>query len=306
VDLNNNPFSLNTTASVGPNSFVDYRQPFHHESPPPKYFDPEILLNPLPSAKVDILKGLVEPPFGGLVCTDQDAMERQKGVLVDVVKQLAITLLKGLTLAHISLPIKIFEPRSSIQRIVDIWSFAPKFLKQAAETTDHLERLKQVIAFSLSSLYICTSQYKPFNPILGETLQGQFADGTQIYCEHTSHHPPITNFHMQPDDESYEYWGFYEFTGSMGANSLRSGLRGPNNIKFADGQHIRFKSVDFKLGGTVMGERTIEAAGHIVFEDLTNNRKAVIMFSTYKKSGFGFWSKKTETGRRDEFTGLIY
>ena len=167
VDLNNNPVSLNTTASVDPNSFVDYRQPFHHESPPPKYFDPEILLNPLPSAKVDILKGLVEPPFGGLVCTDQDAMERQKGVLVDVVKQLAITLLKGLTLAHISLPIKIFEPRSSIQRIVDIWSFAPKFLKQAAETTDHLERLKQVIAFSLSSLYICTSQYKPFNPILG-------------------------------------------------------------------------------------------------------------------------------------------
>lgn len=44
----------------------------------------------------------------------------------------------------------------------------------AADTTDHLERFKQVIAFSLSSLYICTSQYKPFNPILGETLQGQF------------------------------------------------------------------------------------------------------------------------------------
>jgi hypothetical protein len=32
----------------------------------------------------------------------------------------------------------------------------------------------------------------------------------------------------------------------MSANSLRSGLRGPNNIRFADGQHIRFKSVDFK------------------------------------------------------------
>lgn len=103
------------------------------------------------------MKGLVEPPYGGLVCTDEEAMERQKGVLVDVVKQLAVTLLKGLTISHISLPIKIFEPRSSIQRIVDLWSFAPKYLKEAAMMTDHLERLKHVIAFSMSSLYICTS-----------------------------------------------------------------------------------------------------------------------------------------------------
>ncbi len=241
--------------------------------------------------------------YGGLVCTDEEAMERQKGVLVDVVKQLAVTLLKGLTIAHISLPIKIFEPRSSIQRIVDIWSFAPTFLSQAATIKDPLERFKQVIAFSLSSLYICTSQYKPFNPILGETLQASFSDGTEIYCEHTSHHPPITNFHMHPPDHAYEFFGFYEFTGSMSTNSLKSGLRGPNNVKFHDGQHIRFKSPDFKLGGTVMGDRTIEGTGHVVFEDITNNYKAVIIFSTYKKSGF--W-KKTESGKRDEFVGLLY
>jgi len=121
---------------------VDNRQGYDHLAPPPKYFDLDTLLAPLPTKKEDILKGLTEPPFGGLVCTDQEAMERQKGVLVDVVKQLAVTLMKGLTIAHISLPIKIFEPRSSIQRIVDIWSFAPKYLRQAAQTTDHLERFK--------------------------------------------------------------------------------------------------------------------------------------------------------------------
>jgi hypothetical protein len=108
---------------------------------------------------------------------------------------------------------------------------------------------------------------------------------------------------MHPQDKGYEFWGFYEFTANMGANSLKSGLRGPNNIKFADGQHIRFRVPDFKLGGTVMGDRTIEASGNIVFEDLTNNYKAVIIFSTYKKSGF---FKKTESGRKDEYVGLIY
>lgn len=113
-ELVDNPFTMVTTNSVGPNSFVDIRQPYDHASPPPKYFTDDILLSILPQRKEDILKGFIEPQFGGLVCTDQEAMERQKGVLVDVVKQLAVTLLKGLTIAHISLPIKIFEPRSSI------------------------------------------------------------------------------------------------------------------------------------------------------------------------------------------------
>jgi hypothetical protein len=65
-------------------------------------------------------------------------------------------LFKGLTITHISLPIKIFEPRSAIQRIVDMSSFATKFLNKAAEIDDPLERFKLVISFALSGVYICT------------------------------------------------------------------------------------------------------------------------------------------------------
>lgn len=86
---------------------------------------------------------------------------------------------------------------------------------------------------------------------------------------------------MHPEDKSYEFFGNYEFTANMGANHLKSGLRGPNNIVFKNGHHIRFRVPDFKLGGTVMGERTIEATGNIVFEDITNSTKAVVIFSTY-------------------------
>jgi hypothetical protein len=52
-----------------------------------------------------------------------------------------------------------------------------------------------------------------------------------------------------------------------------------------------------------MGDRTIEATGNMFFEDLTNNYKAVILFSTYKKSGF---FKKTVSGKKDEYIGVIY
>jgi len=89
----------------------------------------------------------------------------------------------------------------------------------------------------------------------------------------------------------------------MSANSLKSGLKGPNNIRFKDGQHIRFRTPDWRLGGTVMGDRTIEAEGSVIFEDITNNLKTVIVFSTYTKSGF---FTTTETGQKDEFIGLIY
>jgi len=40
---------------------------------------------------------------------------------------------------------------------------------------------------------------------------------------------------MHPPDKSYEFYGFYEFQGSMGANHLKSSLKGPNNIVFKDG-----------------------------------------------------------------------
>lgn len=67
------------------------------------------------------------------------------------------------------MPAKIFEPKSSINRMCDLWTHAPKYLRAAADSNDPLERLKYVIAFAMSSVYICCSQSKPFNPILGET-----------------------------------------------------------------------------------------------------------------------------------------
>ena len=194
--------------------------------------------------------------------------------------------LKGLTISHISMPIKIFEPRSSIQRIVDLWTFAPKLLRMAAETNDHLERLKLTVAFAMSGIYMCVGQEKPFNPLLGETHQGNFPDGTRFYCEHTSHHPPITNFLLEDKDDLYKMYGYYEIYGAMGTNNFKSGMRGPNNLVFKDGQHIRFGLPNYKLGGTVMGERTIETIGSCTFEDLTNNRKCVLLMSTFKKTGY--------------------
>ena len=57
--------------------------------------------------------------------------------------------------------------------------------------------MKNVVTFCISGLYMLCKQMKPFNPIIGETYQGYWPDGSSIYCEHTSHHPPITNFFVK-------------------------------------------------------------------------------------------------------------
>lgn len=76
IQLHDNPFIMVTNASVGPKSFVNITQNYDHSSPPPKYFDDDVLLQILPTRKNEIMKGLQEPAFGGLVCTDQEAMNR--------------------------------------------------------------------------------------------------------------------------------------------------------------------------------------------------------------------------------------
>lgn len=37
-----------------------------------------------------------------------------------------------------------------------------------------------------------TSTLKPFNPILGETFEGEYSCGARVFAEQISHHPPVS------------------------------------------------------------------------------------------------------------------
>ena len=53
----------------------------------------------------------------------------------------------------------------------------------------------------------------------------------------------------------------------------------------------------------ISGERTVEAYKNMYFEDVTNNLKCIIAFSTLESKGL---LKRKVKGRRDEFKGIIY
>ena len=55
-----------------------------------------------------------------------------------------------------------------------------------------MEWLRLMVAFAVSDLVSLVSPKKPFNLILGETFQAEYACGAKVFAEHVSHHPPIS------------------------------------------------------------------------------------------------------------------
>ena len=64
--------------------------------------------------------------------------------------------MEGKAIVGVSLPVRIFEPRSTLERMVDWWCTAPIYLTNAARETNPLERMKHVICFLISGLHYGT------------------------------------------------------------------------------------------------------------------------------------------------------
>ncbi len=300
------PEVYSTVVPVAPFSFLDPKgRKLNPKMPPPTYLKESELVYNQKSTKPELLKGFEIPADGGLKCVDQDVLNRQKGVLASLIAQVATCFFKKGGFVRISLPVRIFEPRSTLDKILDPWRIAPMYLTKAATAgLDPLERMKLVIAFAISGLHLAVTQLKPFNPLLGETLEGGLDDGTKIFCEHISHHPPITSFLVYGPDNCYTLSGYYNYKISFSANSLVGTQSGPNKIVFADGESIKYCLPGVKLTGLIMGTRMAYYVGHMKFEDPKHNLKAVV----FMDSGYtgGIFSSRKKGSKRDDFEGLIY
>ena len=78
------------------------------------------------------------------------------------------------------------------------------------------------------------------NPILGETYNGEFEDGTKYYAEQTFHHPPISHFMFYGPNDSYVYTGYGEFAAHPGLNYITINVIGGRKIVFKDGVAFYF------------------------------------------------------------------
>lgn len=110
-----------------------------------------------------------------------------------VIAQIGKKILSGdMNLTKISFPIRAMIAKSALERNLQSTIFFPLYLNRASMSPNPIERLKLVLTATIATFYINLSFLKPLNPILGETLQGSLNDGTTLFAEQISHHPPIS------------------------------------------------------------------------------------------------------------------
>jgi len=256
------------------------------KSPFPAELNYEDLIN---KNSDDFMKDFFINEKDGVCCKDEEVVKKQSGIFSEMAKQFTKGLMGSGTIS-LSLPIRIFEPRSMLERYVDWWCYAPVYLKKAGQTNDKLEAFKNVITFALSAIFLSTGQMKPFNPLLGETFEGEFEDKTKIYMEHTSHIPCVSNFLIVDSEDLYKFHGYCDISveGMMKIlfnNNLTMLQKGKCTVTLkTTGQTISYHYPKVIIGGMIFGKRYVLMDGHMKFEDRENNLKAVIMFNKSHKN----------------------
>ena len=236
----------------------------------------------------DYLKGFLIKDYNGVYCLNQEVVDKQSGIIKEVITQLTKCIWSG-TAMSLSLPIRIFEPRSMLERYTDWFTFAPVLLTKAGCAKDKIEAFKYVILFSLSALFRSSEQLKPLNPMLGETYECEWEDGSKFYLEHTCHTPPISHFYIKSKMNFFIVSGYIdmEMGGIMKAmfkNSMQMIPKGKITVFLPNlNQRISFQFPKVTMGGAIFGQRYVYFSDHMKFEDIDNNLKAIIVFANGRK-----------------------
>ena len=252
------------------------------ESPSPTYIDyNEISIIPNLS-KNQLLHGMTIDNKLGLILIDANISNKFKGLVGNMMYSFFSS---SFNKKSISLPVKVFEPKSTLQSITEFMSFGPVFLINASKETNSIEKLKNVICYAVSGLYTCSKKLKPFKPLLGETFEALFNDNTSIYCEQISHYPSIIRFYVRDITNLYTVSGYYELNSkskSMG-NNLVVYHKGPNIIDFQGKYKVIYNMPKIKLLNCLSdSKRSSIWKSIIVFADVKSNLKAIIRFGKNK------------------------
>eukprot|EP00798_Chlamydomonas_sp_ICE-L_P026418 gene26418-17517_t len=223
---------------------------------------------------------------GGLSLNDEKLAAEINKAISGWITSMGRRLLSGsLNIINSPLPVAIFEPRSYLEKLADVWVY-PSYLKQAAESQDPVERLKLTVTWFIAGLHHAFDKWKkPFNPLLGETWQAAHSDGSQIFMEQISHHPPISAFHIEGPDGLYNFRGLSQPNVSIllkyyGFKTLAKGFR---YVEFKDGSRIDITYPAYVMRGIVRSSSTrAEVEGSASFTYQAAGLEAVISFGATK------------------------
>eukprot|EP00811_Abedinium_folium_P037136 NODE_977_length_2666_cov_6.755022.p1 GENE.NODE_977_length_2666_cov_6.755022~~NODE_977_length_2666_cov_6.755022.p1 ORF type:complete len:788 (+),score=254.68 NODE_977_length_2666_cov_6.755022:47-2365(+) len=210
---------------------------------------------------------------GGIACRDQALFSDTRNVVKEVTSDIGKKLMSGkLSLTSISIPIKVMQPQTSLQVVCGVACNLPFYLRKASQTSDNSERMKMVICMYMGALHRIATFKKPLCGMLGETYQGEFADGSKIFLEQVSYYPQACALRVQDPESRFIFVAVISWEPHPGLNTVRLKTGGIREVTFADGHVISFTSPTDQISGTFFGSTLkIEAAGKVHFEDSDGN-----------------------------------
>lgn len=157
------------------------------------------------------------------------------------------------------------------------------YFNKASLEKDPVEKMKYTIVGSIAYFYFEKIFEKPLNPILGETYEAYGQDGSMIYFEQTSHHPPISNFLIEGPHKNYTLTGWSSYHVKAGMNSANVTSDGHKLLEFKDGNKIKLNNYNDLIYNMMMGTMGHQIIGEMKFEDDANQIKASFEFGNIRR-----------------------
>ena len=87
---------------------------------------------------------VLKPGASSLEFIDQEIIQKQSGIITELISKLGKNIIQGKGIMNVSLPIRIFDERSLLEVFGHQCRLAPNFLEKGGLEEDPLEKLKYV------------------------------------------------------------------------------------------------------------------------------------------------------------------
>ena len=253
------------------------------KSPSPVFIDNDEWCKSKDLSKGEVLKGILIRDDVGLLLVDPFVCKKFSGMLGDLIKQI----LKVVFGHKISLNVKLFQPLSLSQTLLNYFSFIPKYIIPSLNPEfSPISRMKYAISLGISGLYMNAMQLKPFNPLISETFQGIFdledkENKIEVYSEQTSNYPTLTRYYIL--NKMFKMYGYFDLsleTHNFG-NRITCYTKGINTIDFFKiNEKICLSLPSSQIVNAIAkDDRSAHYLGVMIFYDIKNNLRAFVQFA---------------------------
>lgn len=176
----------------------------------------------------------------------------------------------------ITFPIEFSEPRTYLERCADLFSFlTTQYIEKAVRLKNDTKNAPRMLAYIttgiIAGFHIDINSRKIFNPYLGETYVAKWSNGTTIYAEQSSHHPPTSDYEIIGPNNSWYCYSHASFDVDTGVNQLEIKQNGKFTLKIKDGPVYEWTFPNVLVTGILKDLKTVRVKGEFKIVDTTNN-----------------------------------